>query len=507
MISLRSLRALVFAAPLCLVAVPSFADDSFKEVQSRISEFTLNNGWKFIVLERHQAPVAAFYTYADVGSVQERPGITGLAHMFEHMAFKGSSRVGTKNYAEEKLSLDRVDQTFRAFQLERDKGAKADPEKLKKLEADFKSAQETADQFIVPNEFGRAISEAGGRGLNASTSWDKTDYFFSAPSNSMELWFYLESERFRDPVFREFYKERSVVAEERRMRTESNPIGKLVEEFLAVAYKAHPYGQPVVGHMSDLDNFTRQDAIEFAKKYYQPSNLTSVVVGDVDPKDVRRLADAYFAPIASGPKPDPLRTTEPPQEFERRVTLKLNAQRLVLLGYHKPDINDPDNAVYDALGSVLSEGRSSRLNRSLVQDKKLAVNAFGQPGFPGQKYPNLFLFGAFVAPGKTNDEVEKAMLTQIDRLKTELVTADELEGIKNRARAGLIHNFNENSQMAQDLAQWQVLTGDWRNLFRYLDKLNAVTAQDIQRVAKKTFTEGNRSVGVIEPLEQQAAAK
>jgi predicted Zn-dependent peptidase len=507
MTSSRFLRVFTLVAPICLCATASFAQDSFKEVQARISEFTLNNGWKFIVLERHQAPVASFYTYADVGSVQERIGITGLAHMFEHMAFKGSSRVGTKNYAEEKLSLDRVEHAFKALQLERDKGAKADPEKMKQLEATFKAAQETAGQFIVPNEFGRAISEAGGRNLNASTAWDRTDYFFDAPSNAMELWFYLESQRFSDPVFREFYKERDVVQEERRMRTDSSPIGKLVEEFLAVAYKAHPYGLPVVGHMSDLQNFTRQDAIDFFKTYYRPSNLTSVIVGDVDPKEVRRLADAYFGTIPSGPKPEPVRTVEPPQEFERRVTLKLNAQRIVLLGYHKPDINDPDNAVYDALGSVLSDGRSSRLNRSLVQDKKVSVNAFGQPGFPGQKYPNLFLFGAFVAPGKNNDEVEKAMLAEVDRVKSELVTADELSGVKNRTRAALIRNFNSNGSMAQELAVWQVLTGDWRNLFRYVDKVNAVTPQDIQRVAKLVFTEGNRTVGTIEPLQQVAATK
>jgi predicted Zn-dependent peptidase len=291
------------------------------------------------------------------------------------------------------------------------------------------------------------------------------------------------------------------------MRTESNPIGKLVEEFLAVAYKAHPYGLPVVGHMSDLQNFTRQDAVDFFQKYYRPSNLTSVVVGDVDPKEIRRLADTYLGPIPSGPKPEPVRTIEPPQEFERRVTLKMNAQRVVLLGYHKPDINDPDNAVYDALGSILSEGRSSRLNRALVQEKKVAVGAFGQPGFPGQKYPNLFLFGSFVAPGKTNEEVEKAMMAEIERLKAQPVTTDELEGVKNRARSQLIRNFNSNSSMASDLASWQVLTGDWRNLFRYLDKLNAVSPQDIQRVAKQVFTDGNRTVGVIEPLQQVAAAK
>ena len=235
--------------------------------------------------------------------------------------------VGTTNYAEEKLALDHVDQTFLALRAERDKGRNADPAKLKQLEADFKAAQEAAGKFVVSNEFGKAIDAAGGRGMNAGTSEDATQYFYSLPSNSIELWFYLESERFRDPVFREFYKERDVVMEERRMRTDSNPVGKLIEEFLTTAYKAHPYKEPTIGFPSDLNNFTRKDAIEFFQKYYQPSNLTSVIVGDVDPKEIKRLAEIYFGRIPSGPKPDPVRTVEPVQVAERRVTLRVNAQR------------------------------------------------------------------------------------------------------------------------------------------------------------------------------------
>ncbi len=486
-------------------AIAAQAQESFQQVQSRISEFTLNNGMKFIVLERHQAPVASFYTYVDAGSAQEKTGLTGLAHMFEHMAFKGTSTIGTKNYSEEKNSLEHVDAAFKALQKERDKGRSASPEALKKLQAEFKAAQDTAGQFVVGNEFGTAIEQAGGRGLNASTASDKTDYFFSLPSNSAELWFFLESERFRDPVFREFYKERDVVMEERRMRTDSNPIGKAVEEFLAIAYKAHPYGQPTIGHMSDLENLTRKDAIEFFKTYYQPSNMIVSIVGDVDPKEMKRLAETYFGRLSTAPKPEPVRTVEPPQEFERRVEVKLNAQRVFILGYHKPAIDDPDNAVYVTLGSILSEGRSSRLNSVIVQQKKLAVQAFGGPGFPGEKYPNLFLFGAFTAPGKTNQELEKAMLTEIDRLKNELVTKEELDGVKTRFRAGLLNVFKDNTQMAGELAEWQALTGDWRNVFQYLEKLEKVTPQDIQRVAKLTFTEGNRTIAVIEPIETAEA--
>ncbi|MEK7407880.1 MAG: insulinase family protein [Acidobacteriota bacterium] len=494
---------LVPALVAVFAAAAAGAQTEFADIQSRVTEFTLKNGMKFIVLERHKAPVASFLTYADVGGAQETKGITGLAHMFEHIAFKGTHVIGTKDYTKEKAALEQVEKAYYARRDEKRK-LKPDPEKLKKLEQAFKDAQEEAGKFIAKEEFGEAIERAGGRGLNATTAEDRTNYYFSLPSNSIELWFYLESERFLHPVFREFYKERDVVMEERRL-SESQPIGKLIEEFQAIAYKAHPYGEPVIGHMSDLENLTRADAEAFFKKYYAPSNLIGVVVGDVNPKRVRELAEIYFGRIPSGPKPEPLRTVEPPQEAERRVTLTLQSQRVVLIGYHKPDVNHPDDAVYDAIGSLLSEGRSSRLYRGLVRDKKVATQVGGFPGFPGQKYPGLFLFFGFTAPGHKNEEVEKAIDEEVERLKTGLAAKEELDGVKRRVRAGLIRQLADNSTLAGHLSTAQALTGDWRNLFKLIDKINAVTPQDVQRVAKETFTRNNRTIGMIEPAESAQA--
>jgi|YNPBryunderm2012_1023409.scaffolds.fasta_scaffold00055_6 predicted Zn-dependent peptidase len=492
-------RTLALAGALALAG---FAQQEFREIESRVTEFTLKNGMKFLVLERKKAPVASFVTYADVGSAQETKGITGLAHLFEHMAFKGSDKIGTKDYARERVALDKVEQAYAALKQEKSKGPKADPDRLKKLEEAFKQAQEEAGKYVVVNEFGEAVERAGGRQLNATTSADRTMYFFSLPSNHIELWFWLESERFRTPVFREFYKERDVVMEERRLM-ESQPVGRLLEEFLAAAYKAHPYGEPVIGHMSDLENLTTADAMAFFRKYYTPSNLVAAVVGDVDPKRVRELAERYFGRIPSGPKPEPLRTVEPPQQAERRVTLRLAAQRMVLVGYHKPDINHPDDAIYDAIGSLLSEGRSSRLYRGLVRDRKVATQVAGFPGLPGQKYPGLFIFFAMTAPGRTNQEVEKAIEEEIERLIKEPVSKQELDGVKRRARASLLRQLDDNLGLAIQLSSMQALTGDWRNLFRQLDKINAVTPEDIQRVAKATFTPTAKTVGVIEPLESR----
>lgn len=487
------------AAALVTLCAAALAQDPLQEFEKRVSQFTLKNGWQFIIVERHQAPVASFYTYADVGSAQDVKGITGMAHMFEHMAFKGTKTIGTKNYAEEKNAIERVDQAFKALKLERQKPGGGDPEKIKALQKDFDAAQEGAGKFVETNEFSIAIDRAGGKGLNASTGMDRTDYYYSLPSNSAELWFYLESERFREPVLREFYKEASVVRQERRMRYESNPIQRLVMELLASAFVAHPYGESGIGHMSDLENFTRADAEEFFKRYYTPANLISVIVGDVDPKQMKAMAEKYMGRLADGEKPEPLRTVEPAQESTRRFVLKAKAQRFTVVGYHTPSIHHPDYPVYTAVGSLLSAGRSSRMYQGLVTKRKSAVAAAGFPGFPGNKYPSLFVFYAVPAPGKTNEEMEKAMLEEIEKLKAEPVTAEELQGVKNRERAELVSTLGSNTAIGQELAKWQALTGDWRNVFRFLDKLSAVTPADVQRIAKATFVEKNQTIGYLEP--------
>jgi predicted Zn-dependent peptidase len=316
----------------------------------------------------------------------------------------------------------------------------------------------------------------------------------------MELWFTLESGHFYDPVFRDFYKEKNVVMEERRMRTESSPLGKLLEEFISTSFKAHPYRDPVVGHMSDLKAISKDDAIAFFKKYYVPSNIVIAVVGDVDPKDVQRLAELYFGRIPAGPKPEPVRTIEPPQNSERSVTLREQSQRWLLVGYKKGSASDPDDAVYDVITDLLSSGRTSRLYKTLVRDSKIAINAAGFSGFPGQKYPNLFLFYAMPSQGHTNEECLAAIDAEIKKMKTDLVSDDDLKAVKTRARAGLIRSLSSNSGMATQLTFNEVLMGSWHEMFNALEKINAVTAEDVKRVANQVFVANNRTIGTIEPV-------
>lgn len=470
---------------------------NLKEFEKNVTEFTLENGLKFIVVERHEAPVVTFTTYANVGSVDEVTGITGLAHVFEHMAFKGTSTVGTKNIEKERESMKKVDEAFDALRQERDKEQLADPKRVQELEAAFETVKKDAQEWANSEEFTEAIERAGGVGVNAGTDSDSTQYLYSLPSNKAELFFTLESDRFMDPVLREFYVEKDVVMEERRLRTDSQPVGRLVEEFLAAAYKAHPYGEPTVGHMSDLESITRAEAEAFFHTYYVPNNLTIVIVGDVQPDQMQKFAETYFNRIPRATAPPIVETIEPPQKADKRITIEELAQPYVLIGYHIGSALDPDNLVFSVIADIASRGRASRMYKSLVKEKKIALAAFGFPGFPGTKYPNLFGFFGVPTQGHTAEEVEQAIYAEIERLKTEPVSDQELQKAKTRARADLIRSLDSNTGIAQTLAYYQAITGDWRNLFRELDQLQQITAQDVQKIANETFTHSNRTVGII----------
>ncbi len=323
--------------------------------------------------------------------------------------------------------------------------------------------------------------------MNASTSYDETEYHYSLPENRLELWAYLESERFLHPVMREFYKERNVVIEERRMRTDSNPIGRLVEQFTEAAFTAHPYHRPTVGWMSDLNSFSATDAQKFFDKYYVPSNMVVAVAGDIKAAEAMPILEKYFSRLPARPQPDERTTTEPPQDSERKVVLKEHAQPLYLEGYHRPDYRSKDDAVFDAITDLMSEGRTSRLYRALVRDKKIASFSAGFTGMPGTKYPHLFAFYAFPLPGHTTQEVADAIHVEIDKLKKEDITDDELKMIKTRSKANLIRGLADNEGLATQLAIYQTRYGDWRELFKSVDRIDQVSKADIRRIANADF--------------------
>jgi predicted Zn-dependent peptidase len=444
-------------------------------------------------------------TYADVGGVDENQNATGLAHIFEHMAFKGTTTIGTKDYAKAAVALKKEDEAFLALRAERLRRPAPDPARLAQLEEALKKAQDEARQYVVPNEIGDIVERAGGQGLNAGTSFDQTIYMYSLPSNKLELWATLEADRFTNPVLREFYKEKDVIMEEKRMG-ESQPTGRLINDFMPVAFQAHMYRSFVIGHMSDLQGITRDQAREWFARYYGARNLTVAIVGDVDPATAMPMLERTLGAIPAGTNPGPVVTEEPPQRAEKRIVMEDPSQPILFMGFHRGDVNDPDYAVYEALSELLAGGRSSRLYTSLVKDKKIALDAGAMSDIGQKKYPGLFLFYAVPNKGNTNAECETAIDEEISRLQREPVSGVELEGVRARVKANFLRSLGSNMGLAMRLASAENLNGDWREAFHWLDRIDKVTADDITRVATATFTKSNRTVGLIETATAPAAA-
>jgi predicted Zn-dependent peptidase len=489
----NSIAALALAA---FAFGPIHAQD-LKSFEQKITTKVLPNGLTLIVCYRPDAPVFSYTTFIDAGDVDDPSGESGLAHMFEHLAFKGTSQIGTTDYAAEIVALAKVEEANAAYEAERLKQVGEDPKKLEELHKAFLDAQTEARKFVIPNQFTEVAEQNGAHDLNAETGLDETQYFWSMPENRLELWAWLESGRLSDTVPREFYKERDVVQEERRMRTDSNPIGRLIEQFLATAYVAHNYGRSAVGWPSELSQLSATEAMAFHRKYYAGGNIVIAVVGDVDAKTAMPILEKYFSKVPAGPKPEDLTTVEPKQFAEKSLVIREQTQPFFIEGYHRPSYHDPDDAVYDAIQDIMSNGRVSRLYRSLVEQQQIAAEAQGFSPFPGAKYPNLFAFYAVPLPGHTPAEMREAIHKEIDKLKSADVSDGELQMYKTRARADLLRGLADNQGLANALAEYQTRYGDWRELFLQLDRVDKVTKADIRRVANRVFVGSNRTSAEI----------
>jgi predicted Zn-dependent peptidase len=496
---------------LALLFLPFHQDaeaQSLDDFEEKVTEFTLDNGLTFIVIERPVAPVVSFATYVNVGGANEPVGHTGIAHIFEHMAFKGTHTVGTSDWEKEKESLKNLDSTYQKWLAEK-YSTQPDSAKMDKLWKEFKSLQEEAGQYVINNQFSQIVDRNGGTGMNATTSADRTNYFYSLPENRMELWFSLESDRFKNPVFREFYKEKDVVREERRSRTESQPVGRLVEEFLAVAYTAHPYGRPVIGWSSDITATTMEDARQFYNKYYVPNNITMAIAGDVDPQEAKEMAETYFGDLEAAPEPPAVYTKEPEQRGERRFTIQDQSQPFLMIGYHTVNDDHPDAKALNLLGSVLVQGRTSKLYKKLVEEDKLALGFQLLNGFPGTKFETMFTLLGVPNQGFDADTLETAIYEEIEKVKAEGISQEELDRARTKARANLVRSLDSNSGLASALASAESQKGDWKKVFTDIEELQEVTVDYLQRVANEYFTKDNRTVGAIvnEPNEEVADAE
>lgn len=468
-----------------------------QDLVGRVKTKTLANGLTVILVERHGAPVfSALYGFK-VGSVDEVPGITGTAHLFEHMAFKGTPKIGTSDYEKEKPVMDEVNRVGRELSLEIVKGDRADPVKLKGLRERLAALEKDQSRYIVKDEIDQIYNSAGGVGLNAGTGTDATQYMISLPSNRLELFCVMESERIRNAVLREFYTERSVIQEERKQTTEAVPARLLSEMFMSAAFIAHPYKNPVVGWASDIGSVTLEEAAAFKAKYYAPNNCVLALVGDVRPEAAFPLVEKYFGAIPRGEEPPVLRTVEPKQIGERRVLIEFAAEPMMVMGFHKANFPSPDDAAATVVAGILSQGRTSRFYRDLVQTKQIAASVNAGAGSPGGRYPNLFMVTAVPRFPHTNDDVEKAVREHLERLKTEPVGERELRKVKNNIEANYIRSMASNMGLAFTLLRYQLIYGDWGLYLKAKDMSEAVTADDILKFAKACFTVENRTVAYL----------
>jgi len=480
---------------LSLILLASLA--SAATLEDRVVEHRLANGLTLLLMERHQAPIVAVNLTYRVGGVYEHNGITGVAHLYEHMAFKGTRTIGVTDAEKEKPVLEELDRLAEAIMAEKVKGPAADQTRLAALRKRFTEVEAQAQQFVVPAELATLYQRNGGVGLNATTGKDVTRYFLSFPANRLPLWATVESDRMANGVLREFYKEKKVVLEERRQSTDNSSSGRLHEAFAAAAFLAHPYGQPVIGWPSDLEALSRTQTEAFFQTYYGPVNAVLAVVGDIKPKEVIALVENTFGRIPARPPAPPVLTEEPPYSGERRVEVEFSAEPQLLIGYHKPSASHPDDDVFDVLESLLSEGRTSRLYKRLVQEKQLALNISAFSDYPGAQYPNLFVISAAPRAPHTTTEIEQAVYEELDRLKREPVSPHELQKILNQVDAAQVRALRSNSGMASRLAYFQAISGDWRETFKRRDRIAKVTPDDIRRVAAQYFTKSNRVVATL----------
>jgi len=473
-----------------------------------VREVRLANGMRLLMVERHDNPTVAGGWVAHVGSANERPGITGIAHLFEHMMFKGTPTLGTKDYEKDQQVIAEQERVREAMRQEEAnmramwrRGEIKDLQnpdehtaRYRELSAEFKKLVEAQRELLVKNEFDRIYTTAGGSGMNAFTSEDLTGYFINVPANKLELWMWMESERLLRPVFREFYAERDVVFEERRMRTEATPLGKAAEAHLAMFWQSHPYGWPTIGWPSDIPAISKAQADEFYSIYYSPQNITLILVGDFKAAEAEKLARQYFERIPRG-KVDPpdVVTLEMPQEAEKRMNAEVEANPQVDIYWHTVPFKHPDSYPLSVLAQLLS-GRTGRLYKGLVLGSEAATETFAWQG--SKKWAGLFNIGGEARDGKTPDEVEQGIYAELDKLKETPVPVEELQKVKNQYAATEYRKLTSGFTILYQLINLDGL-GDWREINEAGKKLQAVSAEDVQRVAKKYFTKENRAVGIF----------
>ena len=565
----RALTVSALLVTVLLLIVQDFA--AAETLKEKVREFQLDNGMTFLVVERREAPVAMMATVFNVGSANERPNITGISHLLEHMMFKGTEMMGTTDYKKDRKYVEKTDVLGeRTIELRKEIGEWRFA-KFKELSAEIISGFSDEEnerigtnvyeqnklvvekigamdplpdaltsvprliadmgtdylglyleyeltwgeimklldeqrQIMKKEELWETYMNNGTRFLNAGTSNDFTIYFVYLPSNRLELFMVMESDRMEFPVFREFWSERDVVMEERRL-SENDPDDVLDEAFNSVAFTASPYSWPVLGWMSDLQTIDRKELEAYHRTYYAPNNATAIIVGDVDVKEVEKLAKKYFGPIPAQEPPPAVETREPEQKGERRIVVEHTANPKLQIGWHKPTYGHPDMPAFTVMQQVLGGGRTARLYKAVYEEKELTMEQPRVYTGPGDRYDNLFIITAVPQQPHTLEDVEWAIYEEIERLKSEPVTDRELQRVKNLIDAQQIRQMGSNLGIAFTLGMGHLYLGDYKEIFRFYDQVKEVSKEDLMRVADAYLTEQNRTVGHRVKIEEAEGAE
>jgi len=474
-----------------------------KPDERRISAFTLANGLRFVLMERHHSPVISFSTYVGGGSVDDPAGQTGLSNLVGRLVFKGAESIGSRNWTEEKKALDAADEAYERMEAERNKGARMKEEALDTLRSQWRLAVDAAQRLGDPTEYLRILQENGASGAVASAKWSSLQSGFTLPSNRLELWFAMESQRLMRPVLREFDKERATHIEEYG-KSQSNPQQRVGDALLSAAFSAHPYRVPAGGWPSDAAELKRRAAVELVEKHYVPGNIVVAMTGDLDPAEVRRLAEKYFGPMPARPLPPLSHTAEPPQMGPRTVELILTAPVITAVGFKRPSYFDKDDVVLDVLQLILSNGNRGLAWSELVDEKKVAAGVQVFATFPDGQYPCLFVFLASASPGQPVEQIHKGIEDLLSRLRVQKVGPEVVAEARAQTQARAYQRLASNATMAEMLAIYTAAFGDSEKLFSLIDDLGKVTEDDILRVAQRYLIPSNRTT-VFTSLPGQAA--
>ncbi len=490
---MRIILGLLFISLFCSTLHADEAVNTLKALASKVEEITLDNGMRVLIYRRGVAPVFAGVVVVRVGGSDEVVGHTGIAHMLEHMAFKGTPRIGTRDYAKEKDLLAELEKLAALS----DGGRKLDSQE----QARWDDINLQLSKLWVNNDFINQFQSHGASGINATTDSEQTKYFVNLPKSAFEFWCYMESERLLRPVLRQFYQERDVVMEERRMRSEDSPAGKLYELLLSSIYTRHSYRNPVIGYDNDIQHLTATMVNEFRKRFYVPSNIVLSVVGDIDREHDLPLIKKYFERIPAGEHPSRPSIDEPEQRGERHIKLKADASPLLYIAYRKVQYPDPDDIAISVMSRVFAGSEISVLYKELVKKRRIAAD-IGMDEIPGMAYPNALLFAASPKAPYTNHDLKVAFDKVLQDFIDKGANVEDVEIAKRALKVSYLTQLNSNIHLAKDLASFESLYGDWRVVIDWFEKVSAVTVEDVNRVAKKYLVSDARTIAELENNER-----